>query len=130
LKYVPINARPRAHGRSGIRPIRDGTRFFMILLKICTLYSPFRIFLPVSLSMGLLGLINYAYTYFISGRFTNMSVLMFTAAVIIFMMGLISEQISQIGLLRQQVGRSRSGVEGDEKNGSAMDSGSKSDDHS
>ncbi|MBI5894566.1 MAG: glycosyltransferase family 2 protein [Desulfobacterales bacterium] len=103
VKYVPINARPRQHGRSRIRPVRDGIRFFMIILKICTLYSPFRIFLPVSAAMFLLGLINYAYTYFTAGSFTNMSALMFTTAVVIFMMGLISEQISQLSLLRQQV---------------------------
>jgi glycosyltransferase involved in cell wall biosynthesis len=103
VKYVPINARPRQQGRSHIRPVRDGIRFFMIILKICTLYSPFRIFLPVSAMLFLLGLINYAYTFFTAGRFTNMSALMFTTAVLIFMMGLISEQISQISLLRQQV---------------------------
>ena len=103
IKYVPINVRPRQHGRSRIRPVRDGVRFFLIIMKICTLYSPFRIFLPVSGGMFLLGLINYAYTYFTAGRFTNMSALMFTASVIIFMMGLISEQISQISLLRQHV---------------------------
>ena len=111
VKYVPINARPRQHGRSHIRPVRDGIRFFMIILKICTLYSPFRIFLPVSATMFLLGVINYAYTYFSAGRFTNMSALMFTAAVLIFMMGLISEQISQISLLRQQVRSPRSDSE-------------------
>ena len=74
----------------------------MIIMKICTLFAPFRIFMPVSLGMFLLGLGNYAYTFFTSGRFTNMSALMFTAAVIIFMMGLISEQVSQISLLRHQ----------------------------
>ena len=103
VKYVPINVRPRKHGRSRIRPVRDGVRFFLIIMKICTLYSPFRIFLPVSGGMFLLGLINYAHTYFTAGRFTNMSALMFTASVIIFMMGLISEQVSQISLLRQHV---------------------------
>ncbi len=103
VRYAPINARARQRGRSRIRPLRDGIRFFMIILKICTLYSPFRIFLPVSGGMFLLGLINYAYTYITANRFTNMSALLFTAAVIIFMMGLISEQISQISLLRRQV---------------------------
>ncbi len=103
VTYVPINARPRQRGRSRIRPIRDGIRFFMIILKICTLYSPFRIFLPVSGAMFLLGLINYGYTYVTANRFTNMSALLFTAAVIIFMMGLISEQISQISLLRRHI---------------------------
>ena len=103
VKYVPINVRPRQHGRSRIRPVRDGIRFFMIILKICTLYSPLRIFLPVSGGIFLMGLINYAYTYLTSHRFTNMSALLFSTSVIIFMMGLISEQISQISLLRQQV---------------------------
>ncbi len=103
VKYVPINVRPRQRGRSRIRPVQDSIRFFLIILKICTLYSPFRIFLPVSGGMFLLGLINYAHTFFTAGRFTNMSALMFTAAVIIFMMGLISEQVSQISLLQHQV---------------------------
>lgn len=107
VKYVPIHAKQRQYGRSRIRPIRDGIRFMMIILKICTLYSPMKIFLPVSCSMFVLGLINYGYTYLREGRFTNMSALMFTTAVIIFMMGLISEQISQIGLLRQHVVPSR-----------------------
>ncbi len=102
IKYVPVNVRPRQQGRSRIRPVRDSLRFFMIMMKICTLYSPFRIFLPVSGTMFLLGLSNYAYTFFTQGRFTNMSALMFSSAVIIFMMGLVSEQISQIGMLRHQ----------------------------
>jgi glycosyltransferase involved in cell wall biosynthesis len=103
VKYIPIEVRPRRHGRSRIRPVRDGIRFFMIILKICTLYSPLRIFLPVSGGMFFLGMINYAYTFFTTGRFTNMSALMFSAAVIIFMMGLISEQVSQISLLGNQM---------------------------
>ena len=103
VKYVPINVRPRQHGRSRIRPMRDSTRIFLIIMKICTLYSPLRIFLPVSGGIFLLGLINYGHTYFTSGRFTNMSAVMFIAAVIIFLMGLISEQISQINMLRLHI---------------------------
>jgi glycosyltransferase involved in cell wall biosynthesis len=48
VKYLPIKIKPRKKGRSGIRIVRDGVRFFLIIIKICTLYSPFRIFLPVS----------------------------------------------------------------------------------
>ncbi|MEJ2155782.1 MAG: glycosyltransferase family 2 protein [Desulfobacteraceae bacterium] len=103
VKFVPVDARQRQSGRSRIRPVHDGIRFFMIIMKICTLYSPLRIFLPVSGSMVVAGLLNYAYTYLSSGRFTNMSALLFTGAIIIFMMGLLSEQISQISLLRHQV---------------------------
>ncbi len=106
VKYLPINLRQRQGGCSRIRPLRDGIRFFLIILKICTLYSPFRIFLPVSALMVLLGFANYAYTYITAGRFTNMSALMFVSSVIIFMMGLISEQISQVSLMKHLV-RSR-----------------------
>lgn len=103
VKYVPVNVRERQAGHSSIRPVSDGIRFLMIIIKICTLYSPFRIFLPVSSTIFVLGLINYAYTFLTTGRFTNMSAVLFTSAVIVFMMGLVSEQISQISLLRQQV---------------------------
>lgn len=103
VKYVPINARQRRSGRSRIRPVRDALKFFMIILKICTLYSPFRIFVPVAGSMFLLGVINYTYTFTTQGRFTNMSALLFTSAVVVFMLGLVSEQISQVSMLRYQV---------------------------
>ena len=68
----------------------------MIITKICTLYSPLRIFLPVSLFTFLLGVGYYIFTFVTMGRFTNMSALLFTTAVIIFMMGLVSEQITQM----------------------------------
>ena len=96
LKYVPIDVMRRQGGKSSIRIFRDGTRFFLIIIKICTLFSPFRIFLPVSSSTFALGICYYAYTYFSWGRFTNMSALLFTTAVIIFMIGLVSEQICQL----------------------------------
>jgi glycosyltransferase involved in cell wall biosynthesis len=102
LKYIPIQARSRKRGTSGIKLFRDGVRFFMIIIRICTLYSPMRVFLPVSLAMVLLGLINYAITYFSQGRFTNMSALLFTNGVLVFMMSLISEQISQMRFERRQ----------------------------
>jgi len=102
LKYIPIQARSRKRGTSGIKLFRDGVRFFMIIIRICTLYSPMRVFLPVSFSMMLLGLINYAFTYFTQGRFTNMSALLFTNGVLVFMMSLISEQVSQMRFERRQ----------------------------
>ena len=59
-------------------------------------YSPLKVFLPTSVSLFLIGLAYYAYTFFTSGRFTNMSALLFTTSILIFMLGLISEQISQM----------------------------------
>lgn len=83
-------------GKSHIRPIRDGVRFLVIIFKIATLYSPLKIFLPTSALFFLTGLSYYAYTYFSFGRFTNMSVLLLSAAVIIFLIGLISEQVTAL----------------------------------
>lgn len=96
VKYVGIHAKDRKKGKSKIRLMKDGVRFFMIILKICALYSPLRIFLPVSALLFFTGLFYYLYTYAIWGRFTNMSALLFTTSIIVFMMGLVSEQICQM----------------------------------
>ncbi|MDJ0783396.1 MAG: glycosyltransferase family 2 protein [Desulfosarcinaceae bacterium] len=96
LAYVPINVRKRQGGSSNIRVFSDGVKFFIIITKICTLFSPFRVFLPVSGAMFMFGLIRYLYTFFTEGRFTNMSALFFVSSVILFMMSLISEQICQL----------------------------------
>ena len=93
--FEPIKARERK-GKSHIRPIRDGVRFLVIIFKIATLYSPLKVFVPVSGLFFATGLGYYAYTYFTEGRFTNMSLLVFSASVIIFLIGLISEQITAL----------------------------------
>lgn len=93
--FEPITAAERS-GKSHIRPIRDGVRFFAIIFKIATLYAPLKIFLPISGMFFATGLGYYAYTYFTFGRFTNMSLLVFSASVIIFLIGLISEQITML----------------------------------
>jgi len=64
--------------------------------RICTLFSPMRVFLPVSFGMFVLGCLNYVYTLITQGRFTNMSALLFVTSILIFMMSLISEQICQM----------------------------------
>ena len=96
VKYVPVKIHARKMGKSNISFFRDGVRFFMIISRICTLYSPMRIFLPVSFMLFLLGLLNYIYTFTTQGRFTNMSALLFVASIIVFMMSLVSEQICQM----------------------------------
>ena len=96
VKYVPVEIKKRRKGKSGIKIINDGVRFFMIILRICTLFSPMRIFLPVSFIIFFFGLFNYVISYLINNRFTNMSMLLFISSLVIFMMGLISEQICQM----------------------------------
>ena len=93
--FEPIKVNGRK-GKSHIRPIRDGVRFFAIIFKIATLYAPLKIFLPISGLFFATGLGYYAYTYLLYGRFTNMSLLVMSASVIIFLIGLISEQITAL----------------------------------
>ncbi len=93
--YVPIQARAR-RGKSHIRPVLDGARFLMIIFKIGTLYSPLKLFLPISLAHFLLGTGYYLYTYLSSDRFTNMSALLISISIVIFLIGLVSEQITSL----------------------------------
>ncbi|MCJ7592172.1 MAG: glycosyltransferase family 2 protein [Woeseiaceae bacterium] len=95
ITFEPISAAERV-GKSHIRPIRDGVRFLIIIFKVATLYSPLKIFLPASGLFFATGLGYYAYTYVTTARFTNMSMLLFSASVIIFLIGLISEQITAL----------------------------------
>lgn len=93
--FEPISAAKRI-GKSHIRPIKDGVRFLVIIFKIATLYSPLKIFVPISMLFFATGLGWYVYTYSAMGRFTNMSMLLFSASVVIFLIGLISEQITAL----------------------------------
>ena len=95
VKYVPVDVLARI-GSSHIKPLRDGVRFLLIIFKIATLYSPLKLFMPASAIFFAMGLGYYAYTYYEAGRFTNMSALLFSAAVIIFLVGLISEQVAAL----------------------------------
>jgi glycosyltransferase involved in cell wall biosynthesis len=96
VAYVPIHTPRRSSGTSHIHPLRDGLRFLLIIIKIGTLFSPQKLFLPISASFFLTALFYYLYTYVTSGRFTNMSALLFLAAIFTFLIGIVSEQISAL----------------------------------
>ncbi len=98
---MPIAARKRA-GKSKIRVIKDGVRFFLIILKIATFFSPFRVFFPLSALSFLGGLGYYAYTFFTLHRFTNMAMLLLVQGVMLFALALISEQIAQLRFDRSE----------------------------
>jgi glycosyltransferase involved in cell wall biosynthesis len=95
VAYVPIRASQRS-GKSHIRVLRDGARFFIIILKIGALFSPMRFFLPLSLAFLLTAVAYYGYTYATMGRFTNMSAVLFIYSLTLFVIGLVSEQISAL----------------------------------
>jgi glycosyltransferase involved in cell wall biosynthesis len=95
--FVPIEVAPRV-GSSHINILRDGVRFFLIIFKIGTLYSPLKVYFPVAVLMSGLGMTNYLFSTLSSGswRFTNMSTLLFLSGVIVFLMGLLSEQLTNL----------------------------------
>jgi glycosyltransferase involved in cell wall biosynthesis len=93
--YIPIRTKPRI-GKSHINPLRDGVRFFLIIFRVGTLYSPLKIFLPISVLNFAIGVSYYAYTFYNYGRFTNMSALLFVSSLLIFLIGLVSEQITML----------------------------------
>jgi len=95
VAYLPIEAPPRI-GKSHVRVFRDGVRFFLIIFKIGTLYAPLKLFLPVSAAFFLTGIGYYSYTFVTAHRFTNMSATLFITAILVFLMGLLSEQISAL----------------------------------
>jgi glycosyltransferase involved in cell wall biosynthesis len=100
VAYEPIKAHQRV-GKSHIKPLKDGIRFLLIIFKIATLYSPLKLFVPVSFLFFVLGCANYAFTFVTHGRLTNGSTLMWSAAVIVFLIGLVSEQITSLTYRRE-----------------------------
>ncbi len=96
IAYEPIPVYSRVGVASHIKPLKDGLRFLLIIFKIATLYSPLKLFLPVSALFFATGIAYYGYTFSAFGRFTNMSALLLSAGVIVFLIGLISEQITAL----------------------------------
>jgi glycosyltransferase involved in cell wall biosynthesis len=95
VRFEPIEAAQRV-GVSKIRLGADGFNFFLILLKVITIFSPMRIFAPISAAAFLLGAAYGAWTVFTQAHVTNSSVLLILLSVVILLVGLVSEQISSL----------------------------------
>jgi glycosyltransferase involved in cell wall biosynthesis len=95
VAYVPIRAAERV-GTSHIKPVRDGLRFLIIIFKIATLYAPLKLFVPASVVFFLVGLGYYFYTFTQFHRLSLISAAFWSASVIIFLIGLVSEQITSL----------------------------------
>jgi glycosyltransferase involved in cell wall biosynthesis len=95
--YITIRAGHRSQGtHSNIKVLKDGVRFLVIILKIGSLFSPMRLFLPISLVLFLTGVGYYVYTYIVYTRFTNMSALLMLSSLMIFLIGILSEQVASL----------------------------------
>jgi glycosyltransferase involved in cell wall biosynthesis len=95
VAFEPVDARARV-GSSKIRLLRDGAKFFLIALKVVTLFSPLRVFLPISLASFVVGLGYALWTVATQSHVTNSSVLLIVLGVIVFLIGLVSEQIAAL----------------------------------
>ena len=93
--FEPIEARPRV-GSSKIRLASDGAKFLMIILKIVTIFSPLRVFIPISAASLVVGTGYAVWTIATQRHITNSSVLLIMLAVVVFLVGLVSEQISAL----------------------------------
>ena len=97
MGFVPISVSKRL-GKSHVNMLRDGVRFFLIIFKIGTLYSPLKVYFPTAVLVSGLGALNYFVKAFSTGgfRFTNMSTLLILSGMIIFLMGLLAEQLTNL----------------------------------
>ena len=104
--FVPIEVAPRL-GSSHINVLRDGVRFFLIIFKIGTLYSPLKVYFPTAVLISGLGFVNYLLAAVATGgwRFTNMSTLLILSGVIVFLMGLLSEQLTNLQYKESDAGQ-------------------------
>jgi hypothetical protein len=95
VRFEPVEARQRV-GASKIKLARDGPRFFLILLKLITIFSPLKIFVPISAGAFTLGLVYGVGNAFLYSRIPNGAVFLLMFAVMVFLVGLISEQIATL----------------------------------
>lgn len=93
--FVPIDVRSRI-GKSHINVLKDGVKFFLIIFKVATLYSPLKLFSLVSFFLFMSGLSYYLYTFIEYNRFTNMGLALVLSSILVFLIGLISEQVSTL----------------------------------
>ena len=99
VNYIPVSVQQRSSSHdsaSHISPVLDGLRFLLIIFRVGTLYSPLKLFLPISMFFFLLGTSYYCYTFITTHRFTNMSALLLITSLLVFLIGLVSEQITNL----------------------------------
>jgi glycosyltransferase involved in cell wall biosynthesis len=93
VRFEPVEARQRS-GMSKIRLSSDGVKFLVIILRVITIYSPMRVFLPVAGASFAMGAVYAAWNVATRMQIPNGAVLLIMFAVVVFLVGLVSEQIS------------------------------------
>jgi glycosyltransferase involved in cell wall biosynthesis len=96
ILFIPIDVKPRTKGKSKINIFSDGGRFVTIILKVIMLYDPLRIFIPTTIFLLILGIATMALGILAAHRLVvpGSSVVLFITSLMIFLLGLVSSQIS------------------------------------
>ncbi len=102
VKFVPIAAHQRIGGASGQKLLRNGIVFATIILRMMTLFSPLKVFSPLSAFLFVVGAAYGLYTIVTEVHITNTTVLLTVTALMIFLQGLISEQIAAYRFERRE----------------------------
>lgn len=106
IKFIPIHVEPRRSGQSAQKLFRNGFRFTGIILRITTLFAPMRIFFPVSVSLWVLSIVSFVVSYLVTDpgrlRVPNSAVMLFVGAIVVFMFGLLAEQIAGLRFQRRE----------------------------
>jgi len=94
VKFVPVEINKRLGGKSLVKP-KQAAVYFMLIFRLVMLFSPLRIFLPVSgfLFIGGAGLLIYD---FIKLTLNIRTVFVFLTAILIFFFGLMADQIAAL----------------------------------
>lgn len=106
VAFEPVQAYQRT-GRSKIRIASDGASFLLILLKIVTVFSPLRIFVPISLVSFGVGVVYGIANVVALGRIPNGAVLLILFAALVLLVGLVSEQVSSLRFAASAASRER-----------------------
>jgi glycosyltransferase involved in cell wall biosynthesis len=107
IRFEPVTMNKRQGGRSSQKLFKNGVRNILIMLRMVSMFAPLRVYFPVALAMFALSLLSFAISYFITdvGRFRvpNSSVGLFVGAIVVFMFGLLAEQIAGLRFQRRDL---------------------------
>jgi MFS superfamily sulfate permease-like transporter len=101
VRFEPVGVHPRTGGRSSQRLVKNFFKFLLIIFKIVSLFAPLRVYVPIALAMVVLGLASFFLGFFFGPeplrlKVPGSSVVLFTGSMIVFMFGLLSEQIANL----------------------------------
>jgi glycosyltransferase involved in cell wall biosynthesis len=102
VRFEPITVAKRRSGQSTQKLFSNGVKFGLIILRIVSLFAPLRVYFPIAMAMFAFSLLSFLISFFITDplrwHIPNSTVGLFVGGVIVFMFGLLAEQIANLRL--------------------------------